>query len=573
MSAPMRVIIADDSSDIRRMLRLSLDLEGDFEVVGEAEDGEEAVNLAARERPDAIVLDLAMPVMDGLQAIGHIRERSPLTRIVVLSGFNASQMAAEARTLGADAYLEKGTAFSDVATLLRGLNTKDRAVEAPASGVAATALEADAVTMGAGFEAGDAPTSLATTIAGAPDLDTAFDLLSAAAQEAMAFDRASFAVITDESGRLEVLATAGTAAWRLPVGSSLMLEREGLDVLRQGRPWVVTDTAARRDLPSMAELSERGLRSFVTVPIVIGGRLRATVSFASLQSGGVEPDAAALLASTVEPVGAVLHVLALLDEEREAGRRMRDLDRLRSDFVGMVAHDLRAPMTVIAGFAEGLERGWEVLDDEQKREFIGRIGRNVSNLTALVEDVLTVSHIQSREFHLDVRPLDLRRLIADCVAEVAEGHPERHIVAHIADDLPGVHGDALRQRQVICNLVGNALKFSPADEPITVSARAIDGAVETSVADHGIGVDPEDLPRLFERFYRTDGGKAHDRSGTGLGLYICKSLVESWGGAIRVESRLGVGSTFTYTTPVAHDDGDSPAAPVTAEAHYSAAGN
>lgn len=571
MSAPMRVVIADDSSDIRRMLRLSLELDGDFEVVGEAGDGEQAVSLVEKEHPDAIILDLAMPVMDGLQAIVHIRERSPLTRIVVLSGFNASQMATKARSLGADAYLEKGTAFNDVATLLRGLHTRDRAAEGPVSHLAAGAPP-DSVTMGAGFEASDAPTSLATTIAGASDLDTAFGLLSAAAQDAMDFDRASFAVITDESERFEVLATAGSAAWRLPVGSSLVLEREGLDVLRQGRPWVVADTAARRDLPSVAELSERGLRSFVTVPVVIGGRLRATVSFASLKSGGVEPDAAASLAATVEPVGAVLHVLALLESERDAGRRMRDLDRLRSDFVGMVAHDLRAPMTVIAGFAEGLERGWDVLDDEHKREFIGRISRNISSLTALVEDVLTVSHIQSREFQLDVRPIDLGPLLRACVTEIAEGHPERRIVVDVPEDLSAVHGDALRQRQVICNLVGNALKFSPAEEPITVSARTADGAVEIAVTDLGIGVDAEELPRLFERFYRTDGGKAHDRSGTGLGLYICKSLIESWGGTIRVDSRLGAGSTFTYTTPVADDSDDAPATTITADTDYSAVG-
>lgn len=556
MSAQIRVVIADDSADICRMLRLSLEIESDFDVVGEAYDGQAAVDLVDRERPDAIVLDLAMPVMDGLQAITHIREVSPLTRIVILSGFNASEMAAEARSLGADAYLEKGTSFRDVATLLRGLHERDFESERPVAptlpdepGTGATSENGGGPS---GVVATGMPRSLQASLAGAPDLDTAFDRFTDSVRELVSFDRASFSVISDDGTSCRVLATAGDAAWRLPVGSTIPLDGEGLGILGRGGPWSVGDTTARRDLVAVSELHDRGFRSFVSVPIVVGGRLRVLVSFASVDREALDAAAADALAALVEPVGAVLHVLALLDDEREVSRRMRDLDRLRSEFVGMVAHDLRAPMAVIAGFSEGLERGWEKLEDDQKREFISRISRNIGNLTVLVEDMLTVSHIESREFHLDIRPLDLGALLWQCVTEQADTADEREIVVEVPEDLPMVHSDARRQRQVICNLVGNAFKFSDAGEPVVVGARVTDDAVEVWVRDHGIGIAEEDRSRLFERFYRTSEGKAQDGGGTGLGLFICRSLVESWGGRIQVDSTVGAGSVFTYTTPLTH---------------------
>lgn len=554
MSTHIRVVVADDSADICRMLRLALEIEADFDVVGEAYDGQAAVDLVERERPDAIVLDLAMPVMDGLQAITHIRECSPLTRIVILSGFNASEMASEARSLGADAYLEKGTSFRDVAELLRGLYERDVESERPAApGVAEeprVPTAAVASDDGSGVAATGTPGSLPAALAGAPDLDTAFDLFAAGVKNLVDFDRASFSVVSDDGTACRVVATSGEAAWRLPVGSAMPLDREGLDRLGRGQPWAVADTAAHPGLVSVSELHERGLRSFVSVPIVVGGHLRVLVSFASVDRDGLGPAAAETLAALIEPVGAVLHVLALLDEERDVSRRMRDLDRLRSDFVGMVAHDLRAPMAVIAGFAEGLERGWEKLDDEQKRDFICRISRNIGNLTALVEDMLTVSHIESREFHLDIRSLDLAALLQQCVDEQADTAHDREIVLDVPGDLPAVHSDARRQRQVLGNLIGNALKFSEPADPVVVGARVVGDAIEVWVRDHGIGIADDDQSRLFERFYRTTEAQSRDSRGTGLGLFICRSLVESWGGQIRVDSTQGAGSVFTYTTPL-----------------------
>ncbi len=119
--SPIRVVLADDTAEIRKLLRLTLEVDGRFQVLDEASDGETAVTIAAAQRPDAIVLDLAMPVKDGLQAIPEIKQRSPETKILVLSGFDAEQMSAEALSRGADAYIEKGGDLEDLADALVGL--------------------------------------------------------------------------------------------------------------------------------------------------------------------------------------------------------------------------------------------------------------------------------------------------------------------------------------------------------------------------------------------------------------------------------------------------------------------
>lgn len=571
---PIRVVLADDTDDMRRMLRLALDLAGGFDVVAEAGDGEAAVGLAKGHRPDAVVLDLAMPVMDGLQAIPLIREASPLTRILVLSGFNAAHLASEARTLGADAYLEKGVAFSDIAGLLRELvdgghlgNGQRRSHPGPEEGMDGPHREEvePSPTLRSDTEV-DGPLPLAARLAGAPNLDVAFQCFATAAGEMVSFDRVGYAAKTDEPGRFRVLASAGDAAWRMPVGVRLSFSGEATRGLHSGRPFVVDDTSRHRDLPLAREAHARGLRSFVSVPIVVAGGLQAIVTFSSLETLRFGADTVEALKAVVDDVAGVLHVIALLDEERESARRLRDLDRLRNDFVSMVAHDLRAPMTVIQGFADGLDRGWAELSEELKREFVETIARNTRNVAALVEDVLTVSHIQSREFQLDVRPLDLTQVLRDAVGELARSDGARQIVLDIPERPAPVYGDAVRQRQVIMNLIGNAIKFSTPTDTVVVAARVVDGVFEVSVRDHGIGIVASDIDRLFERFFRTDEGRRHDRSGTGLGLFICKSLVESWGGTIRVESRLGTGSLFTYTTPLASslDTSAGAAAPVRA---------
>ncbi|MEA2498726.1 MAG: hypothetical protein QOH26_1131 [Actinomycetota bacterium] len=228
------------------------------------------------------------------------------------------------------------------------------------------------------------------------------------------------------------------------------------------------------------------------------------------------------------------------------------LDALRNDFVAMVAHDLRSPMSVIAGFAETLSKRWDRLEAEQRSMLLDGIARNVYSLDHLIEDVLQVARLESGQFSYEIEPFDLAALLRRTVAEITrpEGRPEIEVDA---TDLPLALGDELRNWQILNNLLSNALKFSPVESIVRVEAIQIDNELRISVIDQGVGVAESDVARLFGKFSRVSqgGGKA---SGTGLGLYICRLMVEAQAGSIGVTSEQGQGSTFFYTLPIAAAD-------------------
>jgi two-component system sensor histidine kinase/response regulator len=244
---------------------------------------------------------------------------------------------------------------------------------------------------------------------------------------------------------------------------------------------------------------------------------------------------------------------SVLTREREAMHKLRDIDELKTEFVAMVAHDLRSPMAVIAGFADTIAQRWDEFDDERKLEFLGLISRNAHSLAAFVEDVLHVARIDSGALAYDLSPFDARSVVTRVLDEVRLVHPDLELKLEIPEDVPRALGDAERHWQILSNLVGNAIKYTKAEHPrVTVQVDMMPDGRELAIAisDNGIGIAPADQERLFRRFSRVGADRAQFE-GTGLGLYIVKSMVEAQGGRIWVASELGAGSTFTYTVPVA----------------------
>jgi signal transduction histidine kinase len=229
--------------------------------------------------------------------------------------------------------------------------------------------------------------------------------------------------------------------------------------------------------------------------------------------------------------------------------RQRQLDQLKSDFVGMVAHDLRSPITVIAGFAELLARDWDDLAETDRNRYLELIGGNVHNLSRLVDDVLEVAEVDAGKFQLEIQPFDLGHLIERTVLELGAAHGPDRLEVDVPSQLPVALGDEGRNRQVLTNLVTNALKFSPDDAPVSISVSVEDSALVVSVSDHGVGIHADDMSRLFERFSRLPNSRQAKAKGTGLGLYICKQIVEAQGGRISARSVAGMGSTFRFTVP------------------------
>jgi two-component system phosphate regulon sensor histidine kinase PhoR len=231
---------------------------------------------------------------------------------------------------------------------------------------------------------------------------------------------------------------------------------------------------------------------------------------------------------------------------------LRQLERVRTEFVANVSHELRTPLTAIQGYLETLLSG-ALEEPENARRFLEIVLRHSERLGRLLNDLTDLSNIELGKVTLRKEPVRLDELVASVVAIIGP-RAARSRVTVTADtpaELPEVAADRDRLVQVLINLVDNAVKYTPEGGAVTVTARAVgDGAVEIAVADTGIGIPAADLPRITERFYRVDKARSRELGGTGLGLAIVKHLVLAHGGELRIESLEQQGTTVRFTLPI-----------------------
>lgn len=254
------------------------------------------------------------------------------------------------------------------------------------------------------------------------------------------------------------------------------------------------------------------------------------------------------LAPLIITLGGAPGVVAVLrDVSREA-----EIERLKNEFISTVSHELRTPMTSIKGYADLLFLGMAGGLTDTQQEFLKIIKSNADRLTALVNDILDISRIETGRMRLTIEPLDLCELVSQAVVSFQEQYRDKGVVLiwEEAVGLPKVRGDATRVTQVLNNLLANAWQYTPRGGRVTVSVRPKDGFLQVDVDDTGIGISPSDVGRIFDRFYRADHPIVQESEGTGLGLSIVRMFVEMLAGEIWVESELNVGSRFSFTLPL-----------------------
>jgi PAS domain S-box-containing protein len=239
----------------------------------------------------------------------------------------------------------------------------------------------------------------------------------------------------------------------------------------------------------------------------------------------------------------------VLEREREAAARLRELDRMRGELVTIIAHDLRAPVGVIQSLVQLLLTEWDVWTDPEKIDALQRVAGRTETLSGLVDDVFDLARIEAGQLVTDAVPVDLERIVHQVVADVRTTDPDRDITLDVDPAATRAVGDERRTWQILSNLVSNAVKFSSPDTPVEVAVWREDGQVVVAVTDHGLGIPEDQQSSVFERFRRLPGAKG--TPGSGIGLFIARSLVEAQGGRISVESAPGLGSTFRFTVPVA----------------------
>ena len=225
------------------------------------------------------------------------------------------------------------------------------------------------------------------------------------------------------------------------------------------------------------------------------------------------------------------------------------VEKTRRDFIANVSHELRTPLTSIRGYAETLLET-ESLNDGNTRDFLQIIRRNAERMSRLTEDLLVLARVESGEAKLDLQPQSAQQLVTESVSsmlETARDSDLEIVVTQVPEAL--VTADAYAIHQVFANLISNAIRYAAGGKKIEVGGETKPGAVEFFVRDFGPGIASEHVPRIFERFYRVDKARSRETGGTGLGLAIVKHIVLNHGGAVRVQSSLGHGSTFYFSLP------------------------
>jgi len=234
----------------------------------------------------------------------------------------------------------------------------------------------------------------------------------------------------------------------------------------------------------------------------------------------------------------------------QMAEKLNQVESMRRRLIGDVSHELRTPLTAIKGSMEGLMDGVLPANDET----FGQIHAEADRLNRLVDDLQELSRVEARAYSLDIRPLDISSLVQTVTKRLAPQAESKRISLdfELTPDLPRILADEDRAIQILTNLTGNALQYTPEGGRVAISAKRMSAEVQISVRDTGIGISSEHLSHIFDRFYRVDKSRSRQSGGgSGIGLTIARALVEAHGGRIWVESKGdGQGSTFTFTLPI-----------------------
>ncbi len=270
-------------------------------------------------------------------------------------------------------------------------------------------------------------------------------------------------------------------------------------------------------------------------------RLRLKKSFDEIQGWNVELE---------ERVKERTKELEQLMEEVSRLHAIRELDRLKSEFISSISHELRTPLGFITGYVTTLLRADVPHSEETRQEFLQIIREESEKLQELVENLLDTSRIQAGSFAVEKKPTDIGELTQKVVEKVQSITDQHSFQLRFEPSLPSVPGDSRRLEQVLHNLLDNAIKYSSQDSQVTISGKIKNNHIQVSVADEGQGIPQTELSKIFNAFYRIPGTDAQKVKGVGLGLTICRAIVEAHGGSIWAESTSGKGSTFYFTLPL-----------------------
>ncbi|HKY52013.1 MAG TPA: GAF domain-containing protein, partial [Candidatus Limnocylindria bacterium] len=388
----------------------------------------------------------------------------------------------------------------------------------------------------------------AATLGARTDPREVFDMILRSAVQLLGQGSASLYTWDDEAGVLR-LAGSFDAEGRRP-DDAMLRPNEGVvgRVYVTREPLIVDDYQTWEGRTAVGV--EAGLHACLAVPLVRSARALGALGIRSYDAAvRYSEDDARMLSLFADQVAAALTTVEAFGRQRQAVEQLERLNRAKSEFVSIVSHEFRTPLTGIQGFSEMMRD--EDLSLEEMREYAGDINKDAQRLNRMINEMLDLDRMESGRMTLHPERIDLNAVVDDVADRVRPNAPNHTLTLDLQRDMPPITADRDRMTQVVSNLLNNAVKYSPTGGRITVTTHATDSELRLDVRDEGLGIPPDAIESIFERYSRVDTQATKDIPGTGLGLPIVRQIVQLHGGRVWAESELGRGSVFHVVLPLA----------------------
>ena len=529
ITANARILVVDDEPPVLLTLKAILEQEG--YAVDAAAEGATALRMVREHRYDLVLTDLKMPGVDGMAVLKGVRNLSPETVTVMLTGYGSLDSALEAVQQGAYEYLLKPVEIPHLKLIVQRSLERKRFSETEVLYRVSQALP-----QGLGN-----PEAIAAQVT-----EATRQVLGISDARLLWFDAAG--ELQPEGGATIVreLLQEASVRGRLASGEIIGAENAGAEL--------------RQKIEALG-----GAQSFVLIPG--NGKRRLTCVLWARDGEQVyefHASAQRFLCALVAQASIALENAALLHELQAnnaaleaANRKLAELDRLKSQFLSVATHELRTPLTLLLGYNSMLAENLDGRVSEEERGAIDESVAACKRLIRLVNSMLDLSQIQSGSMRMEFSETDVRSLIRSTVTLFQHEAVSKGVTlaSTVPARLPRTSADPERLQQALINLVGNALKFTPTGGAIQIQARHLSerNLLQISVSDNGVGIQPEEQAHIFDEFGRSRrAGAQRKKQGAGLGLAITRRVVEAHGGEISVTSKPNQGSTFTISLPLRH---------------------
>ncbi len=545
-----RLLVVDDEENVVEILQ-DLFSERPYDV-DSVNTGEEALERLENGSYDLLLTDINLPGVNGLQVVAAAKEADPEMVVIVITGFASTGTAIDALRHGAYDYITKPFDLWEVEQIVaRGLQSR-RLMHENRRLVQDLQVAND--------ELRHHEEILKDKVAVATErIRTLYEIgrnvnASLDVSKTLDFIVTQAATLTGARMGLLFRSRENTGSFVAEMGYGPAAELTGSVSLRVDDSGAGSALGAQEpvrietdDPGSFGEefLSRLGVRTLLGVPLRHKDRLLGILNVMEKEEGTFSEEDQFLLESFASQAALALGNAELYETAKE-------LDRMKSEFVAIVSHEVRTPLTAIQGSLELVLDARYFEMNEKMRELLTICQTNVGRLRVLINEILDFSKIEANHLSLDFSPVDIREVAREVISSMESLADQKSIRLRLdaADNLPALQADRMRVGQVMTNLIGNAIKFTPDEGNVDVILdAAAEGGVTCVVSDSGPGIAADDLGKLFQKFRQIDSSLTRKQGGTGLGLVISKGLVEGHGGRIWVESEVGVGSRFCFTLP------------------------